>query len=82
MSNVVSLADARRRAVVPSMVEDARRMIEVSGRSAGLIVSMCARRPDVPDAERAYWVALAEEIARIEGYSWYVPEPGEEQMTE
>jgi hypothetical protein len=30
--------------------------------------------PDTPDEERAYWVALAEEIASIEGYSWYVPD--------
>jgi hypothetical protein len=77
MSNVISLADARRGAEVPTIVEEAQQMIDLNGRWAGLIAAAIAKMPDTPDEDRAYWVALAEEIARIEGYSWYVPDVDE-----
>jgi hypothetical protein len=82
MSNVISLAGARRRAGVPSIVEEAQQMIDLNGRRAGLIAAVIAKTPDTPDEERAYWVALAEEIARIEGYCWYVPDVDEQRVVD
>ena len=79
MSNVISFAEARRRAAMPSIVEDARWMIEANGARAGLIAAICAKMPDTPDEERPYWVALAEEIGRIQGYAWHVPGADEER---
>jgi hypothetical protein len=76
MSNVVSFADARRRAGVATLLDDAREMIAQNGPRAGLIAAICARTPETPDDERPYWIALAEEIERIEGYAWYVPDVG------
>jgi hypothetical protein len=75
MSDVVNLADVRLRAAVPSIIGDAQQMIKVLGRRAGLVAEISARMPGVSDQERRYWVVLAEEIARIEGYAWYVPDP-------
>jgi hypothetical protein len=76
MSDVVNLTDVRRRVAVPSIMGDAQRMIEVLGRRAGVVAEISARMPDVTDEERRYWVVLAEEIARIEEYSWCIPGAG------
>ena len=77
MSNVVNFADARRRAGITSIFDDAQQMIELNGSRAGLIAAIYAKMPETPDDERPYWVALAEEIERIEGYAWHIPGPGQ-----
>jgi hypothetical protein len=77
VSNVVDFTAARRRAGLDSIFDDAQAMIAVYGRRAGLVAAICAKMPERPAEERTGWVALAEEIERLQGYGWYVPGPGE-----
>lgn len=74
MHNVVSFRP--RSGDAPDLTAMAHRIIAERSATAGWDVAAAARLPGISAATSSWLLALADEIARIQGYGWHFDENG------